>query len=466
MANTFLRSGNLDSVLALGENGQPVWYSARQILETLRLRQKQALADLFALPQPDEAGSRLDWYAQFEGNVVSWNNASSHSRSQAISQLEQCAQALQEISHVARAAGKPGHQLFANLLAKALHFPDQNCVFLVADKPVITFWGFSALNKRLTDPLDLLRHSVQESMPPLITPVATVTPATHSMSSCGQTSQTNPDNLPFSPQASIRQQQQLSAMYQCSLPADNMTEPEPEPGSQQSVALQGHSRPHRWRYGWILPAIALLALAGLQLRSYFSAEKSPVLSQARPAAKKTPLPRLPVLDPHNQATHSSPIAIQLPLAHASLVPPATPHPLTETAADTGQTQPKNVLVLPATAVRRGSTQFLNGSWQVVPGVNIPVTGRWPLLRYQFSNGKGTATLLQGGNIRCRIDVFAGLMKSGKLVIKARSRAKCSDGRHLAMPEVSCTQPETRAALCSARFDDNTAYPVTMQRAGR
>jgi hypothetical protein len=34
----FLRSGNLDAVLALGENGQPVYASALQIRETLRLR--------------------------------------------------------------------------------------------------------------------------------------------------------------------------------------------------------------------------------------------------------------------------------------------------------------------------------------------------------------------------------------------------------------------------------------------
>jgi hypothetical protein len=76
VAKTFLRSGNLDAVLALGENGQPVYASALQIRETLRLRRQSALADCLAIPQANERGDRLDWYAPFSGRVKSWLGAS------------------------------------------------------------------------------------------------------------------------------------------------------------------------------------------------------------------------------------------------------------------------------------------------------------------------------------------------------------------------------------------------------
>lgn len=67
----FLRSGSLDDVLALGENGQPVYACAQQLRETLRLRRQQQAADCLAIPQPNESGTRIDWYAPFPGKVTS-----------------------------------------------------------------------------------------------------------------------------------------------------------------------------------------------------------------------------------------------------------------------------------------------------------------------------------------------------------------------------------------------------------
>ena len=60
MAKLFLRSGSLDDFLALGENGQPVYASALQLRETLRLRKQQQIADCLAIPQPNEHGDRID----------------------------------------------------------------------------------------------------------------------------------------------------------------------------------------------------------------------------------------------------------------------------------------------------------------------------------------------------------------------------------------------------------------------
>ncbi|MFZ4212120.1 SrfA family protein, partial [Pantoea endophytica] len=162
MAKTFLRSGNLDTVLALGENGQPVWTSALQIRETLRLRRQTTLANCLAIPQVNERGDRLDWYAPFTGKVKSWLGASDHERRQALELLTLNQQDLQALSLRARDAENPAMRLFGALLSKTLQFPDQQYVYLVDGKPVITFWGFVDPQARSRDDaLACLRDSLE-----------------------------------------------------------------------------------------------------------------------------------------------------------------------------------------------------------------------------------------------------------------------------------------------------------------
>ena len=173
MAKTFLRSGNLDALLALGENGQPVWASALQIRETLRLRRQTTLANCLAIPQANERGDRLDWYAPFSGKVKSWLAASDREKRQALEQLTLNQQDLQALSLRARDAENPAMRLFGALLAKTLQFPDQQYVYLVDGKPVITFWGFVDPQARTRDDaLACLRDSLDEELPPLVVPAA------------------------------------------------------------------------------------------------------------------------------------------------------------------------------------------------------------------------------------------------------------------------------------------------------
>jgi hypothetical protein len=59
----FLCSDRLDKYQSMGENGQAVHISALQLRETLRLRKQSAVADTLAIPQVNEHGDRIDWYA-------------------------------------------------------------------------------------------------------------------------------------------------------------------------------------------------------------------------------------------------------------------------------------------------------------------------------------------------------------------------------------------------------------------
>lgn len=75
MARTLLRSGSLDDYQPMGDNGQSVFNAALQIREALRLRQLPALTDCLAIPQINDAGDRVDWYAPFSGRVCGWLTA-------------------------------------------------------------------------------------------------------------------------------------------------------------------------------------------------------------------------------------------------------------------------------------------------------------------------------------------------------------------------------------------------------
>lgn len=156
------------------------------------------------------------------------------------------------------------------------------------------------------------------------------------------------------------------------------------------------------------------------------------------------------------------------------VAPSTVAPVDATPATTAAEQPaepvadlppaqKDDLVLPANAVKLGSTKFLDGQWRVIVGGKNPITGKPPSLRYQMKAGKGVAKMTMGDGIVCRVDVYAGLMKSGNLVINSRTKAKCSDGSRYQMPDLVCKQGLTGAAECSGQYDANTVLPMTMKR---
>lgn len=472
MAKLFLRSGSLDAVLPLGENGQPVYLSALQLRETLRLRKQQQIADCLAVPQPNDAGDRLDWYSPVSGKVISWAAASDDARAHALNQLVACQQAVADLCERAQRSEKNSQKLFGALLAKAIQFPDQNFVYLVGGKPVLTFWGFVSLEKKgQLDPLECLR-AVEEEVPlslskmsaaaPLVsvaaTPPVTAAPtvAAAPLVSAAPTVTATPE-VSAAPAATS-----AIAAYQAESPAAPQTKSAAaEPAKPAGASLKRNLL----RYGWIAPAVVLLAVFGAEMSKNFSSQPATTSPKSDIAApEKTPA--APVAD-----TSKSSVSISLPVAPASVAAFAqTPAPATETPPAAPTEQPpavpagKDDLVLPPDAVKLGSTRFLNGNWRVIVDIKTPLTGKPPVLRYQLRNGKGMAQMTQGDGTICRVEVFAGLMKSGNLVLNSRTRAKCSDGSRYHMPELTCVQgAEGTAAACSGQYNGDTVLPMTMKR---
>ncbi|CAO96752.1 SrfA family protein [Erwinia tasmaniensis] len=444
MAKIFLRSGNLNALLALGENGQPVYLSALQLRETLRLRKQSQIADCLAIPQLNDAGDRIDWYSPLAGKVTTWAAASNSARSAALNQLLICQSAFSEIGKRALNSDKPSQKLFGALLAKALQFPDQNYVYLVDGKPVITFWGFVSLDKKFRqDAFDCL--TPDEVDPPLaLSRLAPVTAPAASRPAAAVEPQLSaaPAIVPVPEQTSEKRE----------VPTQPVGDAAPPAAPVKSPAAA-------WlRYGWLVPAAVLMFTAGVQLKGCGEndAATAPPSQSVQPTAS---VPVTPVI---------SLAEIKLPLAAATVAPPSQPVRVAEPApapVATAEVRPaqKDDLVMPQDSIKNGSVKFLNGSWRVKVQMKVPLTGTPPMLRYQLQNGKGSARMTQGDGVSCRVEVFAGLMKSGNLVINSRNKARCSDGSRYQMPELVCKQDAIGAAECSGRYNDDTVLPMTMKR---
>jgi len=460
VTKSFLRSGSLDDIQALGENGQPVYASALQIRETLRLRKQQSIADVLAIPQPNEAGDRIDWYSPIAGKVTSWLSASDSERASAITQLEQCRAAVQTLCQAALKSTKPGQQLFGTLLAKAIQFPDQNHVYLVDGRPVLTFWGFVHLDKKSRiDALDCLR-------PPVFKP------------------ETSLVDLPL---PTIKRTEPLPPLVE----PKPRVEVKPQPEAAPAAAAKSPANRGWLRFWWLIPGAALAATLVMQFTGAFApaehpapvapavAEKRALPASDAPVVTAKAIEPKPVVEdkvedkPAAVAATPAPQVIpakatELPLAPAVATPPLVePAPAPAPAAATpAAPEDKNALTMPSDAVKVGSTKFLNGNWRVVLDIKTPVTGKPPSLKYQIKNGKGTAKIQYGDGMSCKADVSAGLMSSGNLVINSRFKAKCSDGSRYQMPEIVCTQPLNGTADCKGRYDANTVIPMTMKREGK
>lgn len=404
MAKSFLRSGGLESFIALSENGQPIYRIASQLREALRIQQQQTAADCLAIPIANEQGDRIDWYAPFSGRVCSWQAADEAARANALEKLAVFQTTFAALSARAYDTGKANQQRFALLLTQAMKFPDKNAIYLVDGNPVITFWGFiKSDNNPQRDPLDDLIKT-----------------------------------------ATVKDTNDIKPAI-AAIPSD-VTD-------KKTSSL--------W---WLLSIVTtVLTVATVIILAFFflfnALETKPVTRQAPTFSsdhRSLPLPfslagmSLPL--GHAEVV---PLAVTLPAPAPVIAPISAPEP-----ADV------QVMILPSKAVKIGSTAFLEGKWRAVlvndtPHPSLPMT-----LQYQFKNGQGTVKIRQGDNLNCHATVNAGFMPSGNLIINSRIKARCNDGSRMLLPTLVCKQAEKQIANCIARYSAERHFPITITRGGK
>jgi len=444
VAKTLLRSGNLDDFQAVGGGGQAVFESALQIREALRLRRQQAIVDCLAIPQVNDGGDRVDWYSPVDGAVLSWKAADEDDRYRALRYLENTLASVESLSKKCMQSPKTAQQLFGSLLSKAFQFPGENFLFLVDGKPVICFWGFVNLNENARDDvLDCLREALVPEPDPVVIDDPEPEPEPMPVVTFEQA-----DEPLITPATTVR------------ITDDALYEPEPVRMSVPPVEEPAPVvAPKKRRVPlWSLPAAAVIvaAIATPLLWPKQAPSAEPVAAMPAPA---------PVAIAPKPLKTVEPLALTLPLHQADVLAPKAVEPAPAPEPVVIAAIPKDAMVMEANQVKAGSTRFLNGTWRAMLDVKDPVTGKPPSLRYQIQNNKGTARVVHGDNIVCRVEVFSGLHSNGELMIKTRGNARCTDGSRYPMPEVACKAGTSDVAECSARYDAKTVVPLTFKKAG-
>jgi len=454
MPGALLRTGNLQEFKALGVDGQPVYTAALQLREAIRLKMGREAASCLAIPQPNETGDRIDWYAPHEGDVVPWSAATAEERSDAYQQLEAMHAQLGSTSTSMRNEVQSREkQIFGRLLEKTVHFPDSNHVYLVNGKPVISFWGFTDNAGTYDhDPLLCLRPSVPTAAPlaPLVSPAPlAAAPVIETKRSWWRWL------LWLLPLLLLL----LLLLFLLRACAPNVT----LPLGLDQLDLPG------------LPEVrnvdrSNVNLGGVDGVITGQGELNGQLPGGQSAEGELPDGQMPA-DDSDQPAADQEAAGEEPSTEEP-TPPAGEEPGEQPPVDpeTGQPQPRKQppgrdvpqdLSIPPQALETGSTEFLNGSWKAGAGIQDAQTGKPMQLDYDFKDGKGQVKVRRGDGVECSGTVNAA-MQGGKLAINNQGQAACNDGSSYKLPEVTCSPDSRSAADCSGNYE-NQQFPMSMRQ---
>ncbi|TCP76977.1 MULTISPECIES: SrfA family protein [Pseudomonas] len=501
MRGVLLRSGRSEHFTALGETGQPVYRAALQIREAIRRKYPEhpELIEHLAIPQSDEQGRTIDWYSDRPGDVIPWSSATEEERAPARVQLEVLQSKINALSNTllgldangqpsatARKAAEGDNAVFGKLLTCVVPFPDENFVYLVDGRPVLTFWGFiHAGAERSRQPL----HCLYPRTAPIAEPVATppVPPAAPIAPAAAAAA--------VAPAAAVARLPWwrnwrwllplllllalllllLFGLRGC-IPGVNLSGPGiPDIGRDSSTQVDTLSRtqgapsalvgaPNGNASG---PAPGELTPAGgpssVPTNPPDAGGEAPQLGSEAPAqegtAENTPegtpeAQQAPGEQAAPEQTADTPDALQ-----PENTPPAPPQIPDEQAGN--QPPQPNQLSIPPDAAD-GNADFLNGKWAGT-GIQEAGTSKPLRLKYEFENGKGQATVSRSDGVRCQAPVSAA-MQGGQLSINSAGQAACADGSSYDLPQVDCTPNASGATNCNANYGTQ-GFPMQMNKAG-
>jgi len=458
MRGALLRSGKSGSFTALGETGQPVYRAALQLREAIR-RKNPEMVDHLAIPQSDELGNQIDWYSGLDGDVIPWSSATEEERAPARRQLEALKTALEELSQRFLVTDSGEQQqgdkaVFGKLLKRVIHFPDENFVYLVQGKPVLTFWGFEHAGTGNLDPLHCLYQVPPAfTLPPVVEAAPVVAPV---------------------------------------------------------VPVVARPWWRRWWWLLLLPFLLLLLWLLLGLRGcvpiplvavdllpegIVPAEKQ--LEEPQLTGNATTLNGVPVTGtvvgsttgtgtgtavteprgveapavdgneadaaPADLAKDPAKDAANDPAAEAPTAPPenktAPPDITSPEAEKSAAAKPGPPLSIPPDAAD-GAAKFLDGQFRAGAGIQDRRTGKPLRLEYQLKDGKGEVTVHQADGTKCTGPVSA-TMKGGSLAIDSQGQAVCADGSTYDMPKVNCRKGATTVADCTGGYGKEQ-FPMSMR----
>ena len=490
MAGSLLVSGNPQHYKAIGEGGQPVYSVAFQLREAIRLKAGASVANCLAIPQTNQHGSMVDWYAPVAGDVVPWSAATSEEREHALSRLDAAHRALERV--IAQMSQSQSRDQQAErekntvlpLMSKVFYFPDTNFIYLVNGEPVVAFWGFHSEGSSLpADPFTNLR-SVSS---PIAAASHVATPAAPTkrawwwwlllllllllllfflLRSCAPgvlpvaiqpTQSATPDGRSGAPVTPDRP-------LLPGAPSTPLNHAKPE-----NLIDQGTSFLRRWWPGSSVGTNLTGPDTGSGNTVADTTEAPTGTSTETPTGATPDIPA----DAAGQPPGPNPADVTTPPGNTSPVDPTTSSqptpPVTLPGGDvrnpSNQAGPQQgrPLTIPPQALNSGNTGFLDGSWTAGAGIQDAKTGKPLRMEYDFSqgNGQGKVTIRRADGSQC-VGAVSAQMQNKNLQISDRGVAKCSDGGTIALPKVTCTPQADGRADCQGRYENGTTFPVSMR----
>lgn len=513
MASRLLNSGELKNYFAIGEDGVLVWQRAdafrSSIITSEQLGQKYA--DYLAVPRFTADGSHVDWFIPFaadnkqgEYSVVAWPAASPDEKKAALVELNRLNEKFLNYGYNLHArALNANDRLFAHFLTgsgdgdavnPAIHFPDEECVYIVNGRPVITFWGFLNRGDTLSgNPFSRLSGGVVPPVTPRVAPAAPAAVAAANHKWCWLLLPLLLLLLPLLLYLLwwwFFARVQGLPLFKTYPDISNLSlEPAKEtlvvPDKDKIIRLKDGSYVRVDADGkeTVIPASEAENLNLNEPKADDSTAndepkvEDPVADTEKPAEE-------PVTPP-TEDNAQNPVDENLAKDDNPL---QTPDDNTNTEQKTDDNNNQNVPVPPElsqdnqnavpdaqdgpqlsnTELNSGDISKLDGTWKVNSTIVDRKTNKPLQLEYNFKDGKGTATISQKNGVKCTGDVNGGL-NGGALTIQGNSIAKCTDGSSYAMPKVVCKPGKDGNSDCTSSYDGKSSgttkseFPMTIHR---
>lgn len=439
---SLLRSDSLKNYTPLGEEGNPVYKWATQIRVAIRRNIGAENINVFAIPQVNEDGDILDWYAPEPGSVVPWSSATRDEQVSAKEQLAKIQQKLLETENKPEKSEDKEQTVFKRLLKHVIQFPDDQHVYLVNSKPVLTFWGFVNTDSApSTDPLALLRipelpkPTEVTSIPLNDTAVETLPVKRRSLwwwllllpllllllfllRSCNT----------FPPSLNLGDVSTSDASLDIA------------PSLEMAPAIDISTGTHR-NIG--------------NIDSNLSADAIETPEDALPELTPEKIPEQ-ALEPDKNALEKQPELT--PEAEEENVEKSPLLPETDANPETPSQKP---LEIPKNSAEKKSLDFLDGSWQANSGL-MDAQGRPVNLEYDFKDGKGNVRIRKNDGTVCTGKVEAS-MKGSELGFSDTGKIKCPNGKSFQPAKVQCKINSANKTVCEGSYKNGAKFNMDVTK---
>jgi hypothetical protein len=119
----------------------------RELQTLIRRHLPGVAASVLALPVPCADGTTVDWYSDLPGQPTRLTALPAPRRAAMKVKLEERLDALRRLADALPARVK-GSESMAAILSAATRYPDDSCVYVIGDEPVLTLWGFVLVDER------------------------------------------------------------------------------------------------------------------------------------------------------------------------------------------------------------------------------------------------------------------------------------------------------------------------------